>query len=53
MSKVSKLKVSRENWKQKSVSRGKTNRYLDKELKRIKNERHHDKEQLQETRALL
>ena len=53
MSKISKLKVSRENWKQQSMRRGTRERYLDKELKRIKNKRHHDKEQLQQTRALL
>ena len=53
MSKLSKMRVSRENWKQKSVRRGTRERYLDKELKRIKNERHHDKEELQQTRALL
>ena len=39
MSKVSKLKKSRRRWKQKSMDRAKNERYLRKELKRVKSER--------------
>ena len=53
MSKISKLKVSRENWKQKSVRRGTNERYLRKELERTKSERNHYKKQFQQTKILL
>ncbi len=39
VSKISKLKKSRANWKDKSIDRGGENRKLKKELKRIKRER--------------
>lgn len=39
MSKVSKLRKSRDTWKQKCVDRGKTIRYQRKELQRLKRER--------------
>jgi len=39
MSSQSKLKRSREQWKQKASRRGDDNRYLRKELRRVKNER--------------
>lgn len=53
MSKVFKLKISRDNWKQKSVQRGDRERYLRKESARIKNERDKLKTELRETQSLL
>jgi hypothetical protein len=44
MSRISKLRTSRDNWKRKCVNRGKTIRYQRKELQRVKRERHHYKQ---------
>ena len=53
MSKISKLKKSRTNWKDKAVDRTKTVKYQRAELKRIKKERDKYKAQLHKTRQEL
>jgi len=53
MSRLSKLKKSRENWKGKSVDRGESMRYLRKENKRIKQERDNYKKEAQQAKQLL
>jgi hypothetical protein len=41
MSQISKLRQSRNEWKRKAVERAEENRYLRKELARVKRERDH------------
>ena len=53
MSQRSKLRQSRSQWKFKAGQRGEKNRYLHKELTRIKKERDRFKKELKETRADL
>ena len=48
MSAASKVKYSRQRWKQKAKSRAYDNRYLRKELERLKRERDAYKEALEE-----
>ena len=50
MSSQSKLKQSRERWKQKASTRADDNRYLRKELARVKNERELSKKRLKKLR---
>jgi len=53
MSQRSRLRQSRNQWKDKAGSRAAENRYLRKELNRIKSQRDHLKRQLNDTRAQL
>lgn len=53
MSKVSKLKKSRDNWKKKAVERGKDGRYQQKEKNRIRKERDRYKKEAREAREEL
>lgn len=53
MSKISKLKKSRADWKEKAVDRTKTIKYQKAELKRIKKERDEYKAQFQKTKQEL
>ena len=50
MSSQSKLRQSRERWKLKASSRANDNRYLRKELARVKNERDQFKKKLKKLR---
>lgn len=51
MSQQSKLRQSREQWKQKASCRAEKNRYQSKELARVKAERDRFKKELKESRA--
>lgn len=53
MSQQSKLRQSRQQWKQKAKERAAHNRYLRKELERLRNERDHAKQALQEANKQL
>jgi len=53
MSQQSKLRHSREQWKRKATERAEHNRYLRKELARIKHERDHSQQAHQETQERL
>jgi hypothetical protein len=53
MSQFSKVNHSRHQWKGKAQQRGATNRYLRKELARVKAERDQAKQALEETQARL
>ncbi len=51
MSRLSKLRKSRESWKQKCVDRGTTIRYQRKELRRLKHERDRYKQQARQAKS--
>jgi len=51
MSRATKLRMSRANWKQKAVDRGNTIRYQRKELRRLKRERDQYKREVRQARA--
>lgn len=53
MSKLSKIRASRRNWKEKSITRGANHRYACKEQGRYKNERNRYKKQYHQTLILL
>ena len=53
MSQQSKLRQSRNQWKSKASQRGERNRYLGKELSRVKKERDRFKKELKEAKACL
>ncbi len=53
MSQQSKLRQSRNQWKRKAKERAEQNRYLRKELERIRKERDHSRQALKETQARL
>src|SRR5437773_5333642 len=53
MSQQSKLRQSRQQWKHKAKERADQNRYLRKELERIRNERDHAKQALKEAKKQL
>ena len=53
MSKISKLKKSRESWKEKAIVRGESMRYLHKENNRMKSERDYYKREAQQAKILL
>jgi hypothetical protein len=53
MSQQSKLRQSRQQWKQKAKDRAEHNRYLRKQLERIRNERDHAKQALKEANKQL
>ncbi len=53
MSANSKLKQSRNNWKEKSIKNGVTARYLKRELNRVKKERNLYKKEALEMKKIL
>jgi hypothetical protein len=53
MSSLQKIKQSRTRWQQKATSRADDNRYLRKELQRVKRERNHSKQRAAQAQAQL